>query len=204
MSYISYAFNKLTKKMIIDFRYLIVFGLPTIVFGLTAAILYIISKSLTIVIILSIIWFIYMIYLSVKYFFAPYYCFEYEKFTFQDFKKSTELTKWKYWQIIGNIILVGIIIWIVSLIISFLVEFIFSLLGVSILSPFSILSNYKLWGDITQLLIYIKSFSIVSGIILYFIAKLISNIIPDVLKILYFYIYFKHLDSLNKQDNTKK
>ncbi len=207
--YISFSLNNLPKKALVDLWYFIIIAIPILIFGLLSGILYLIIKedSIYLIVIGWIVLLIYLFYLSIKYYFAVYYCFENEKFSFNDFKESEKITKWRYLQIIGNIILIWIIIWILSRLVWLLVDWLFSILWTNKLSLSHILIGKSILSDPAYYLMYLTSFSFVIWAIMYVITKAIIKIITDTFYTVYFYIYYKYLEitaKTNSESNENK
>ena len=186
---VKYALKNLWNKAIVDFWYFVVLlwiALLWVPGGLLVALLikYGSVSFQTIGIGLFVFYAVVVsIYYLIKFYFGSYHCFEKEKFNWANFKESAQIVKWKFWQVLGNLAVVIILVAVLWRIIEVALRDIFGI------SP---IANY---ATITGL-----SVGAIIGGILILLIRMILNQIP----IVYSYIYYKFLSNTSVEEETQE
>lgn len=203
LSYIKFAYKNVFNKAIIDFWYFLIWILVLIFWGLAFWILYLLTKSLGLAIsIWILIWIITAIYIWIKYYFWIYHCFELYKFNFKTFLSSSNISKWHFWKILGNLIIVSLIVWILAMILNFVLDIIFAIIGITIPSRWRIFTKAILeFWNIHSIINHTSLSLFWFWYITYILIKILISTFTGILWIIYFYIYYKHLSSKNQSNN---
>ncbi len=176
------SYKKLYDRALVDLWYFIiylwVFILMWVLILIGSILFHVNTVLFALFMFASIIWICYLfVYISIKYYFADYYCFDNKKFSFKHFKKSTNITQktmmWVFW----NILLIMMITYVISAILWLLLNGLNNFWSISSLHN----SSAILW--------LLFSFWFITFIII----KYIFNLLAWLFWFVYMYIYYNFL-----------
>ena len=188
------SYKKLWAKALIDLWYFIIFFwlfLSYILLILFFNLLFwkkeliMIGISIT----LTVLFIYFLIKFFIRYYFASLYCFDTDNFSFKNFNNSAKITKNKKLEIILNILLVWILVYVFSTILWLFIDKILPFPNIN-----SHINNYSV------LLSNLVSLKFIIWLVLYFIIRYLIYLLSSVFNFVYMYIYYKYL--LNKDKNN--
>ena len=176
------SYKKLWNKAIVDFWYfLIFFGLFLlyILWIFVVQLFWMFSSVLVFILlfVVTVLFIYYLIDFAIKYYFASFYCFDTEDFSFENFKESSKIVENKKLEVFLNILLITILVYVFSSILWIFIDSLFS---------FSFL-------DTTDYSVIIASLVSISFVV-YVILKYLINILASIFSFVYMYIYYRFLE----------
>ena len=187
------SYKKLYNRALVDLWYFIIYLWLFILIWLLIIIWsYLIHTNMALLwlfVLISIILILYLfVYISVKYYFADYYCFDKEKFDFKTFQESTNFTDKNKLEIFWNILLIMAITYVISSILWLLWNWLYNL------------NNMPSSYNISVILWSLFSF----WFIIFVILKYVLNLLAWLFWFIYMYIYYKFLNWENNKEKITK
>ena len=198
---INFAFSNLWNKAVVDFWYFLIFLMAILIILVCYTIIWLLvfwfnyefrpeqqGLGLLVLFLIILISIIVFLYYGIFYYFGFYHCFDEKDFSFKKFRESKKLVKGRFWQVLGNLV----VIWIISFVVIF-VWYYFAESIVMLITKWldfdsimgNIASAISLWAWIA-IWVY---FALGLYVVLRMLADLFSNIITTS----YSYVYYKFL-----------